>query len=211
MGARGADGVLRGLEPRLAEIAAMGEPVRLAFSGGIASLLLGTLIRKRADLDCVVAGLPGAADLRMVAEERLYLDFSVTEVRLSPGRALAMARGLARRHPEWPVAEVLDAVPLEAVRARFPQGPIVTGLGGHPVPRGTAMEAPELPFVSPLMRAGRPASLRPRLVEAANALGLPSAFVRAPPRRPAAGSGIAVALKAVSREKRVAVARLVRP
>ena len=211
MGAHGAEGLLRDLEARLAGIAADGEPVRLAFSGGIASLLLAALIRKRADVDCIVVGIRGAPDLRTAADERLYLDYGVTEVCLSPGRALALGRGLARRFPSWSVPEILDAVPLEAVRARLPDVSIVAGLRGPLASRRTAAAFFDRGFSCPFLAPPAIRADRSRLVQAARALALPQAFVRTPPRRPAIGSGVAAALRAVGREKNLTMARLLRP
>lgn len=187
------------LEAALDAIAAERDAAVLAFSGGLASLVLAALLRKRLDLDCVVVGLDGAPDLLAARRAADFLDYRVVELRLSPKRAVALVRRVLDRR-RVAVRAAVALAPVMAVVAANPGKTVIAGCGARPdslapllVEAGVA-----LPWWSLTAGRGMP---RSRIQALARELGLPEPFVRVRARSPPAGTGLEAALRSVGRER----------
>lgn len=203
--------LLRGLDADVTRTVRGQDHVVIAFSGGLASLLVAALIRKRGDIACEVVGLPRSADVEAAVVAEKFLDYPVEVVRPTPAQALRIARILAARDEGLSSSEVLSLVPLAIVEARHPRERVVSGFGltweslcvrSHLTFRAAAF---------PGLRARAPAPPpRARLLGVADLLGVPAAFSRAARRRPAEGSGIGPAVRAAAHAEHVSVDRLLR-
>ncbi len=200
--------VLRSLDAAVGRaVADRDEPV-MAFSGGLGSLIVASLARKRGDIRCVVVGLPGSSDVEAAKVAQFFLDYPVEVLRPTRLQAFRRARALAATHPQLPVAEVLALVPLALVEERHHPSPVLSGFGltlRTPALRGVLRarhrECPGLGY------RGSP-STRAALVRMAMALGLPESFALAAPHTPVEGSGIGPALRSMAHEQRVSLSRL---
>ncbi len=191
---------LRRLEAETTRVLADRERAVLAFSGGLGSLVVASLARKRCDLRCVVAGVRNAPDLAAAGLTQDFLDYRLDVVRLTPRASLILARRLADRHPGLPVAEILSLVPLAAVRERH-RGPLVAGFDGTSRTSAFLGIAESLSFASPLVRTSAGGVVpRARLLAAARRLGIPDAFTHVSARDPSVGSGVAPALRALAKD-----------
>ena len=185
------------------------ERVVLAFSGGLASLILAALARKRGDLRCVVVGTRGAADVQAAQVAKSFLDYPVEVMRPSPRRALTLARGIHAADPRLTLPEVLSLVPLAFVEERNAGEAVLSGFGL--VPRSPVLRRRLEAATSraPGLRGvfARAPSRRMAL-RIASELGLPDAFARAPRRTPSEGSGIGPSMRAMGHARHASVSRL---
>ena len=201
--------LLRRLDADLARAFAESEPVVLAFSGGLASLVLAALARKRGRVECVVVGTRGAADVEAALVAKSFLDYPVEVVRPSHRQILEAARAIRAVDARLDPAEVVSLVPLSLVLERHPEEPVVCGFGLSP--RSSAVQR-YLDAVRVYVPAVRRSSVRspPRrtVAELAWALAIPDGFVLAARRTPAEGSGAGPALRAMGHARHASVARL---
>ncbi len=184
--------------------------VVLAYSGGLASLILAAIARKHGDVRCVVVGTRGAADVEAALVAKSYLDHPVQVLRPSPPAILRTARALCAANPGLSLADGLALVPLALVAERWPEEALLSGFGLSP--RTPAMERYLLDAGLPppgrrAIRGG--ARGRREVVALADALGLPASFSRAARRSPAEGSGVGPALRALGHARHMSVERLV--
>lgn len=212
MGGRGrSERPLSRLEGRVSRIVAGHDRVPLAFSGGVGSLVVGSVARKRTDLQCVVVAVDDAPDLAAAALAEKYLDFRVQILHLTARRAWPLARQVGVAHPDLSVAEVLALVPLRAVLDSQPDAEVLAGFWtdrlGPRARRSIAEERVRVPLVE--VAGPRPMD-RADLLGMGRMLGIPEAFLRVRSRSPAAGSGLEPALRALAREKSTTMARLIR-
>lgn len=210
MGAGGAaTELVARLDADLARLLGDRDRAFLAFSGGLGSLLVAAVARKRCDLRCVVVGFRGAADVEAAMVAQKFLDYPVTVLRPTPRGAWRAARELRSSDPELSLSEVLALVPLALVEGRHPSARVLSGFGltaRTPALR-RALHRREAPGPGLRLRFSR--STRLPLLRMAQAVGLPESFVRAAPRTPSEGSGVGPALRALARSRRVTLARLV--
>lgn len=203
--------LLRRLEAATTEITTGEERVGLAFSGGLKSLVLGSLLRKRTHVVAVVAGFRGCPDITSAGLAKQFLDFDLRIVILTRRNVLATAREIAAKEPALPLATVLDLIPIHHALARFPRGRIVFGLTPGRVEAAVrkALASPwmVLPLAGPSLRMEWG---RAELASAGRLLGLPEAFLRQRARRPAVGSGVEPALRRLVQERRTTSQALLR-
>ncbi len=197
------------LDSHVARVVGGRNAVVLAFSGGLASLVLAALVRKRCDLECVVVGMPRSADAEAAAVAQKFLDYPVRVVEPTGPAVLRAARSLRRSAPALSVAEVLSLLPSALVREDRSKNPVLTGMGlkarGAPLRsflEGWSAQSPGLG-----MRLDR--SSRVALRALADEVGLPESFTQAAPRRPLEGSGIGPVLREMARAQGGSLARLV--
>jgi hypothetical protein len=183
----------------------------LAFSGGLGSLLVAAVARKRCDVRCVVVGLRGASDLQAARVAQKFLDYPIAVVQPSADRAWRMAQAIRSLHPELPLSEALGMLPMALVEEEHPRDPVLNGFG-------LTARTPTLRHAlgsdagrSPGLRLRISHSTRAPLLQLAEAAGLPESFARAAPRSPLEGSGIGPALRALARSRKVSFARLFAP
>lgn len=188
-------------------VAGVDEPI-LAFSGGLASLMVAALVRKRGDLRCVVVGLPGASDVEAAQVAHLFLDYPVSILRPTPTQALRAARSIAASDARLALSDVLALVPLALVEGRYSRRPVLSGFGL--AARGAALRRALWPqrHRCPGLRSRAPAPTRAPLVRMAVDLGLPESFTLAAPRTPVEGSGIGPALRTLAHREGVSLPRL---
>ena len=196
------------LDAEIARTVAGRDRIVLAFSGGLGSLLVAALARKRCDLQCVVVGSRTSADVGAALVAQKFLDYPVTVLSPSAERARTVGRRIRSADPLLPLEDVLALVPLEFVEEHHPLEPVVSGFGltARTPSLRRALES----------KAGRCPGLRLRvshstrvpLTRMAEAAGLPVSFIRAAPRSPLEGSGLGPALRALARSQRVSLDRL---
>lgn len=202
--------VLARLESALDSAPLGGGRTVFAFSGGLGSLILAALLRKRVELDCVVVASGESRDLADALLAERFLDYRVTPLRLAPSRAQSMARSIGATGPGLSLPAILSLVPLRAVLDARPRGTVVAGYGFHHGQGTATLRAAHrvrLPWLTVSGGLGLP---RERAVRLARSLGLPDAFARVRPRSPAVGSGVDRALRELARRKKTRVAALVR-
>lgn len=184
------------------------DPVILAFSGGLGSLLVGALARKRCDLHCIVVGGRGAADVEAAMVARKFLDYPVGVLSPKPRDVLQMVREIRTAEPDLSLSEAVSLVPLALVEREHPAARVLSGFGltaRSPVLRRALGHRDAL---SPGLRMRFSRSARVPLFRMAEAVGLPESFVRAAPRSPSEGSGIGPALRAFAHSKKISLGRL---
>lgn len=188
-------------------VKAMDDPI-LAFSGGLGSLIVAAMARKRGDLRCVVVGFPGSADVEAAKVAQTFLDYPVSVFQPTTAQALRAARSLAASEPRLPLADILALVPLALVEGRYGPRPVLSGFG-------LTARSPALRRALQPRRRGCPGlatpaggSTRAAAVRIAIALGLPEPFALAAPRAPIEGSGIGPALRALGHRERTSLPRL---
>ncbi len=182
--------------------------VVVAFSGGLASLVLAALIRKRCDMECEVVGLSGSSDVEAAAVAEMFLDYPVRVIRPSAAHVLRTARWIATRGGGLSAPEALSLVPLALVEARHPRQRVVSGFGlTWESPRvRSCLRAESARF--PGLRTQAPASAsRASLLGVADLLGLPDSFSRAARRSPAEGSAVGPAVRAAAHAEHVSLHR----
>lgn len=180
----------------------------LAFSGGLASLIVAALARKHGDLRCAVVGTPNAADAIAALVARDFLDYPVDLLPPSVPEVLRATRAIGSSNPRLTVAEALSIVPLALVEARCADRLVLSGFGLAPRSPAVGRHLLGMAVLSPGLRrtAAPPRSL---LLRAARELALPDGFALASRRIPAEGSGIGPALRAAGHARHVSVGRLV--
>lgn len=197
------------LDDAIARVVGENDAVVLAFSGGLASLLVAALLRKRCEIRCRVVGTPHAADVEAALVAQTFLDYPVEVLEPTGPHALQIARGIRRSAPALSVGEILSLVPAALASEGRKPALVVTGLGlkAHRAPvRGVLRDwQPRSPGLE--LRLGR--SSRTPLRKMAEAVGLPDSFVQSSPRRPMEGSGIGPVLREMARARGTTLARLV--
>ncbi len=190
-----------------AAVAGLDEPV-MAFSGGLGSLIVAALARKRGDLRCVVVGFPGSSDVQAAKVAQLFLDYRIEVLRPSRAQTFRKARAIAAAHPGLPIPEVLALLPLALVEDRHGPAPVLSGFGL--TVRGSAMRDALRPrgLHCPGIGLRPEPSTRASLVRMALALGLPESFALAAPHTPVEGSGIGPALRALAHREHISLPRL---
>lgn len=195
------------LDAAVARAVAGREEATFAFSGGLGSLVVAALVRKRCDLECVVVGTRGSADVEAAVVARDFLDHRLSVLRPTPSQALGTARSIAAAQPRLSLGEVLALVPLRLVEERYRPLPVFSGFGltanGTALRRALASRSRWCPG----LRLGIEGDTRAPLVRMAFAAGLPESFVRAAPRTPAEGSGIGPALRGLAHARHVSLTR----
>lgn len=185
------------------------EPV-LAFSGGLGSLVLAAMVRKRGDLRCVVVGFRDSADVQAARVAESFLDYRVSIVQPTRDQFVRVARSLSAAAPRLAVADVLSLIPLVLVEERYGPHPVLSGFGltARTAPLRDALAA-RRPWCPGLGRsvAGR---TRAPLLRIAETVGLPQSFVLAAPRTPGEGSGIGPRLRDMAHARGVSLARFLR-
>ncbi len=182
-------------------------PPILAFSGGLASLVIAAFVRKRSDLKCVVVGTPRSADVEAATVAHAFLDYPVSVLRPTPPQSLRAACSLMADHPRLYLHEVLSLVPLALAEERYRPRAVISGFG---LMDGTAAFRRVLASRGPCpgLRLRKPGPTRARLVRMAESIGIPESFIRAAPRKPIEGSGIGPVLRGMAHSRRVSLARL---
>ena len=114
----------------------------LAFSGGLTSLVMAMVARKRSDLRCLVAGVEGSADIAAAKRAKDSFEYRVEVVPLDAARVRTIAAGLAADFPGLTGPQRRELVPLRAVLLRAPETRVLAGLRGtrHSVELGQAAE-----------------------------------------------------------------------
>ncbi len=205
------DRLARRLDAAIAAAFADRDRVVLAFSGGLASLILAALARKRGPLECTVVGTRGAADVEAAIVARSFLDYRVEVLCPSSSSILRAARSLASGNPGLSVEDVLSIVPLALVEERHPQGSILSGFGlsprSGPLHRHLVAARCLIPGLGRSVSGSAPRRVLLRLAED---LAIPDAFRLGPRRTPAEGSGVGPALRAMGHARHASVGRLLR-
>lgn len=165
--------------------------VALAYSGGLSSTLLATLVRKRCDLFCFVAGAKGSPDVLAATAARDHLDYRVEIVDLDVATSLRLARDLRAFRPTLSSAAIHALVPLGAVRERTLGRLLLTAFGTQRLDASLASVLRNWTAHSPLFELSRGrVPGRAVLRAAALSLGLPIEWARMAHRPPAEGAGI---------------------
>ncbi len=197
------------LEAAIGRRIGSGRSVQLAFSGGLGSLVVAAIARKRCDLSCLFAAADDAPDAARASVLQSYLDYRLEIVRPTPKEWIAMARRIGRDQPRWTVREILDAVPILAVTANR-RGGFLAGHGsrraGHAVRRWLA----HLDVFVPIPASVRETGIRSHLIASGRVLGIPDEFLRVRPRSPEVGSGIGLLFREEARASRTSLGNLVR-
>ena len=165
--------------------------VILAFSGGLGSMLVGMVARKRCDLLCVVAGAEGAPDVLAARRAKAHFDYRIEVIALDRQEARRLDAELRQDHPAWSAKERRRLLPIRAVLGRTRDRPILAGFASLPSNPAfvAAIQRDQVQVPIHALR-GRSAP-RGTLQEAAMALGLPETWARVRHRTPIAGAGIA--------------------
>jgi len=162
----------------------------LAFSGGLTSLVMAMVARKRSDLRCLVAGVEGSADIAAAKRAKDSFEYRVEVVPLDAARVRTIAAGLAADFPGLTGPQRRELVPLRAVLLRAPETRVLAGLRGtrHSVELGQAAERAGARL--PLLHVLGGGASRETVRSAALHLGLPAAWARVRHRSPSEGAGI---------------------
>lgn len=201
------------LETEIAQAIGDRKRIALAYSGGLGSTLVAAIARKRCDLTCYAVGIGGAADLEAADLAHAYLDYRIEKIRLTPSKALALARHIAAREPDAALVDVFTMVPIWAVRERVTHGTLLTGFGVESLSKRMRNLLEPLETTNPLLSLGgeRGPGARERWSACADVLCLPPKFGRPRRRPPGSGSGIERATRALAAERRTTIRALVRP
>jgi hypothetical protein len=182
--------LLRRLEAAVAAVVREADPVRVAFSGGLASIVIASLVRKRAEMVCIVAGTKDSPDIRASEILRDFLDYRVESVLVSRRDVERLLEDLRARSPRLTSPERGSLVPLWASRAPDP-GTILAAFGSGRMRPEVRKVLADGGVALPLVVAMRGAPLlRPRLRTIAELLGVPPGLVGLARRPPARGAGI---------------------
>ena len=180
----------------------------LAFSGGLASLVLAALARKRVELQCVVVGTRNAADVAAALVARDFLDHRVEVLMPTVSEVLDLARTIRSSDPRLAAPDLLSLIPLALVAARSPDRPVFSGFGLCPRSPAVRRHLLATSVRSPGLGRRTPALPRSLLVRVARELALPDGFTGASRRIPLEGSGIGPALREAGHARHASVGRL---
>ncbi len=186
-------------------------PTVMAFSGGLGSLVLGSVARKRTDLTCLVVTVGSAPDGDASERAHKFLDFRVRPLRVTANEALRFARERAGENPGLSPAANLASLPLALVLDAEPRATVLGGPRSDRVLealRPSAAARARLPIAD--LAGPRPVR-RSDLAALGRLLGIPDAFLRMPARSPAVGSGVRAALDRLAGIRGTAPERLLRP
>jgi Asparagine synthase len=183
---------------------------RIAFSGGLGSLIVAALARKRTDLTCVVVGQRNSPDVLRAVALRNHLDFRLDIKTPALAEILERIRAFSGDHSRWRPDELMDAVPILTALAMGP-GPWFTGYGSRPSSSPTKTWIGTLHAATPLLAGKSPVATRRQLIAAGRVLGIPDGFLRTPPRSPGAGSGIASRLRTRAQRAGLSLRQFVTP
>lgn len=185
------------------------DAIVIAFSGGLASLIVAAIVRKRCDIRCRVVGTSHAADVEAALVAQTFLDYPVEVIQPAGPQALRVAQGLRRLAPVLSVPEILSLVPAALASEGQRPTPVITGLGLRA--RGATLHAVLQRWqpLSPGLRLRLDRSSRGPLRRMAEEVGLPDSFAQASPRRPIEGSGIGPVLRELARVRGTSLIRLV--
>jgi len=185
-----------------AAVDGQGRPV-LAFSGGLTSLLLAMVARKRSDLRCLVAGVEGSADITAAKGARDSFEYRVEVVPLDEAQVRTIAMELAADFSGLTGAQRSELIPLRAVLLRAPEAGVLAGFRGerHSVDVGRAAE--RFGVLVPLLHVMGGSVSRETLRSAALYLGLPAAWARVGHRSPSDGAGVVPFLRPRDGERRI--------
>jgi len=196
------DTFVRRLEERIAGDVAGQDRVALAYSGGLSSMTIAMIARKRCNLACLVAGREGAPDVEAARVAKTYFDLRVEHVLLDRAGTQAIRERLSHLRSRVSPQNLDSLIPLQAVLERTRGQPLLSGFGGSRTAAGIAGILRALKVRAPLVESARGRALpRSILREAAVSLGLPNDWARIPHRNPVAGAQIDELL--VSRSRRV--------
>ena len=196
------DTFVRRLEDRIAREVAGQDRVALAYSGGLSSMTIAMIARKRCNLACFVAGREGAPDVEAARVAKTYFDLRVEHVLLDRAGTQAIRERLSHLRSRVSPQNLDSLIPLQAVLERTRGQPLLSGFGGSRTAAGIAGILRALKVRAPLVQSARGRALpRSILREAAVSLGLPNDWARIPHRNPVAGAQIDELL--VSRSRRV--------
>ncbi len=204
--------LLTRLERDVSRAVAGHDRVVLAFSGGLGSLVVGSVARKRTDVQCVVVGVRDGPDRVAATLAVMYLDLRVQVLPITARRALPVARRMADAHSDLSVAETLAFVPLRMVMDSQPAAEVLAGFTPDRLGPAARRSIKTALLRLPLLDVAGPTPLeRADLLGIGHLLGIPEAFLRVRARSPAVGSGLEPALRALAREERTTIAELIRP
>jgi len=182
--------VLRRLEAAIADAVGGRERVRIAFSGGLASTVIAALVRKRAEMVCIVAGTKASPDVRAAEILKDFLDYRTEVVVLGRRDVERLLEDLRTRGRGLSSAECGSLVPLWAARSGADRH-LVAGFGSQRMRPETRKVLADGGTVLPLVAATRGSPLdRSGLRAIAKLLGVPPGLVGVPRRPPARGAGI---------------------
>ena len=190
------------LEDRIAREVDGQDRVALAYSGGLSSMTIAMIARKRCNLACFVAGREGAPDVEAARVAKTYFDLRVEHVLLDRVGTQAIRERLSHLRSRVSPQNLDSLIPLQAVLERTRGQRLLSGFGGSRTAAGIAGILRALKVRAPLVESARGRALpRSILREAAVSLGLPNDWARIPHRNPVAGAQIDELL--VSRSRRV--------
>ena len=186
----------------------MSKDIVLAFSGGLASLIVAALARKRGELRGVVVGTRNAADAIAAFVARDFLDYRVEALPPAVQEVLRTVRAIRSSDPRLTVPEALSLVPLALVEAGAPDRLVLSGFGLSPAPAAVRRHLLGTAALSPGLSRRTQAPPRSLVLRAARELAIPDGFAMASRRIPAEGSGVGPALREAGHARHTSVARL---
>lgn len=179
------------LEERIEDLVSGCDRVALAFSGGLASMLVAMVARKRCDLDCLVAGSGESADIRAARAAKQHMDYRIELVLLDAAETRRIRERLAFS-PGLSLRAIRSLIPLFAVVEHAEGRAWFAGFGSARIGSGIIAEVQRLGVQAPLLGlSARGTVPRAMLRAAALSLGLPEEWARVPHRSPEDGAGIA--------------------
>ncbi len=192
---RGIEAFVREVEAAIADAVEDQARPALAFSGGLVSLLLAMVARKRSDIRCLVAGVDGSADVTEAMRAKESFDYRVEVVPLDAARVGMIGAGVARDFPHLTSAQRSVLVPLRAVLLRAPEARVLAGLGTVRDSKELCEAAERAGARLPLLHVDRGGFSREMVRSAALYLGLPIGWARVRHRSPSEGAGVAHLLR----------------
>src|SRR5437879_12810218 len=106
------------LEDRIAREVDGNDRVALAYSGGLSSMTIAMIARKRCHLTCFVAGREGAPDVEAAKVAKTYFDLRVEHILLDRAGTQAIRERLSHLRSRGPPRNLDSLIPLQAVLAR---------------------------------------------------------------------------------------------
>src|SRR5437016_12695567 len=114
------DTFVRRLEDRIAREVAGQDRVALAYSGGLSSMTIAMIARKRCNLTCFVAGREGAPDVEAAKVAKTYFDLRVEHILLDQAGTQAIRERLSHLRSRVSPRNADALTPLQAVPERLP-------------------------------------------------------------------------------------------